>query len=179
MADSVATVGAGAFPLAELPGLEVETVRSLPGVQLGLDDALAVAVGLLVVADAVLRIRAGELETLTPIRLRYSGDLQDLTAARDDQDVLRTEVQTVNNKIINTTVGRVIFNEALPKEMPFINGLMKKKGLQSLVTFCHLKLGHDATVVMLDDHGDVLHSATASRYTSSSVVAYLLSRKGW
>ena len=35
----------------------------------------------------------------------------DLTAARDDQDVLRTEVQTVNNKIINTTVGRVILNE--------------------------------------------------------------------
>lgn len=30
-------------PLAGVPGLEVETVRSLPGVQLGLDDALAVA----------------------------------------------------------------------------------------------------------------------------------------
>ena len=36
------------------------------------------------------------------------------------------------NRIINTTVGRVIFNNALPKEMPFINGLLKKKGLQQL-----------------------------------------------
>ena len=83
--------------------------------------------------DVMLALEAGELETLSPIRLRYTGDLQDLTAARDDQDVLRTEVQTVNNKIINTTVGRVILNEALPPEMPFVNGLLKKKGLQQLV----------------------------------------------
>ena len=83
--------------------------------------------------DVMLALEAGELETLSPIRLRYTGDLQDLTAARDDQDVLRTEVQTVNNKIINTTVGRVILNQSIPSEMPFVNGLLKKKGLQQLV----------------------------------------------
>ena len=43
--------------------------------------------------DVMLALEAGELETLSPIRLRYTGELQDLTAARDDQDVLRTEVQ--------------------------------------------------------------------------------------
>jgi DNA-directed RNA polymerase subunit beta' len=31
------------------------------------------------------RSRTGELETLTPIRLRLTGDLIDLTVARDDQ----------------------------------------------------------------------------------------------
>src|ERR1700690_3184463 len=60
--------------------------------------------------DVMLALEAGEVETLSPIRLRYTGDLQDLTAARDDQDVLHTEVLPVTNKIINTTVGRVIFN---------------------------------------------------------------------
>src|SRR5207237_636749 len=40
--------------------------------------------------DVMLALEAGELETLSPIRMRYTGDLQDLTAARDDQDVLRT-----------------------------------------------------------------------------------------
>ena len=85
------------------------------------------------VDDVLLALEAGEVETLTPIRLRYTGTLQDLTAARDDQDVLHAEVQDVTNKIINTTVGRVIFNAALPKDMPFINGLLKKKGLQQLV----------------------------------------------
>ncbi|MEQ1868571.1 MAG: DNA-directed RNA polymerase subunit beta' [Vicinamibacterales bacterium] len=100
--------------------------------------------------DVMLALEAGELETLSPIRLRYTGDLQDLTASRDDQDVLRTEVQTVKNKIINTTVGRVILNLALPKEMPFVNGLLKKKGLQQLVQSCYLKFGLEKTVEMLD-----------------------------
>src|SRR5215831_15693536 len=100
--------------------------------------------------DVMLAVEAGELETLSPIRLRYSGELQDLTASRDDQDVLRTEVQTVTNKIINTTVGRVILNQAIPKEMPFVNGLLKKKGLQQLVQSCYLRFGLEKTVEMLD-----------------------------
>src|SRR5687767_8230953 len=100
--------------------------------------------------DVMLALEAGELETLSPIRLRYTGDLQDLTAARDDQDVLRTEVQTVSNKIINTTVGRVILNQSVPAEMPFVNGLLKKKGLQQLVQSCYLKFGLEKTVEMLD-----------------------------
>jgi DNA-directed RNA polymerase subunit beta' len=54
--------------------------------------------------------------------------------------------------LIDTTVGRVILNERLTRDgLPFVNGTLKKKGLQSLVSFCHLKLGHDQTVVMLDD----------------------------
>ena len=100
--------------------------------------------------DVLLALEAGEVETLSPIRLRYTGDLLDLTAARDDQDVLRTEVKYVDNKIINTTVGRVIFSDALPAGLPFVNGLLKKKGLQLLVQFCYLRHGHERTVDMLD-----------------------------
>ena len=100
--------------------------------------------------DVMLALEAGELETLSPIRLRYSGALQDLTAARDDQDVLHTEVQNVQNKIINTTVGRVILNQSIPHDMPFVNGLLKKKGLQQLVQSCYLKFGLERTVEMLD-----------------------------
>jgi DNA-directed RNA polymerase subunit beta' len=90
------------------------------------------------------------VETLSPIRLRYTGQLIDLTTARDSQDVLEAEEQAVDHQIINTTVGRVIFNTALPKSMPFINGLLKKKGLQQAVRFCHLRHGLEDTVQMLD-----------------------------
>ena len=100
--------------------------------------------------DVLLALDAGELETLTPIRLRYSGMLQDLTTARDDQDILHTEVQEVRKQIINTTVGRVILNAELPAAMPFVNGLLKKKGLQQLVQKCYLELGRERTVDMLD-----------------------------
>jgi DNA-directed RNA polymerase subunit beta' len=100
--------------------------------------------------DVVLALEAGEVETLTPIRLRWTGELLDLTVARDDQDVLHTEVQRVTGQIITTTVGRVIFNDALPPGMPFVNGLLKKKGLQQLVQFCYLRHGLERTVEMLD-----------------------------
>ncbi|MBI4476312.1 MAG: DNA-directed RNA polymerase subunit beta', partial [Acidobacteria bacterium] len=100
--------------------------------------------------DVLLALEAGEVETLTPIRLRYTGDLQDLTTSRDDQDVLHTEVIAVEKKVITTTVGRVIFNDALPEGMPYVNGLLKKKGLQQLVQRCYLRLGLERTVEMLD-----------------------------
>jgi DNA-directed RNA polymerase subunit beta' len=75
--------------------------------------------------DVLLALEAGEVETLSPIRLRYTGNLVDLTSARDSQDIMDTEPHPVDHRIINTTVGRVIFNTALPAEMPFINGLLK------------------------------------------------------
>ena len=100
--------------------------------------------------DVLLALEAGEVETLTPIRLRWSGNLLDLTVARDDQAVLQAEVQEVTNKIINTTVGRVIFNTSLPSVMPYVNGLLKKKGLQQVVQYCHLHFGLEHTVEMLD-----------------------------
>src|SRR6185503_11949872 len=100
--------------------------------------------------DVILGLEAGELETLTPIRLRFTGRLLDLSTARDDQDVIHTEVVEVKGKIINTTVGRVILNEQLPKQMPYVNGLLKKKGLQQLVQKCYLDFGLERTVEMLD-----------------------------
>jgi DNA-directed RNA polymerase subunit beta' len=34
--------------------------------------------------------------------------------------------------------------------MPFVNGLLKKKGLQQLVQYCYLQFGLEKTVEMLD-----------------------------
>ncbi len=102
------------------------------------------------VDEVGLALAGGEIETLSPIRLRLTGALMDLTAARDDQDVLRTPVQDVDRKIIDTTAGRVVFNSALPDEIPFVNGILKKKGLGQLVQFCYLKHGVAKTVEMLD-----------------------------
>jgi len=91
------------------------------------------------------RCRPARSRWLTPIRMRYSGELLDLTASRDNQDVLHTELQTVASKVINTTVGRVILNDATPEGMPFINGQLKKKGLQQAVQYCYLRFGLQKT----------------------------------
>jgi DNA-directed RNA polymerase subunit beta' len=47
-------------------------------------------------------------------------------------------------------VGRVILQDAMPKGMPFINGLLKKKGLGQLVSYTYLRYGPEMTVTMLD-----------------------------
>ncbi|HEY9285629.1 MAG TPA: DNA-directed RNA polymerase subunit beta', partial [Pyrinomonadaceae bacterium] len=101
--------------------------------------------------EVLLALDAKEVTTQTPIKLRLAGDLIDLTQEHDTQDVMRGAVQETVRRVINTTVGRVIFNDSIPDGLPFINGTLKKKGLQSLVNYCHLRLGHDMTVKMLDD----------------------------
>src|SRR6201987_3395561 len=101
--------------------------------------------------EVLLALDAGEVTTQTPIKLRIHGDLIDLVQEHDPQDILRATVQDDVRRVINTTVGRVIFNDSIPAGLPFINGTLKKKGLQSLVNYSHIRLGHEMTVKMLDD----------------------------
>src|SRR5215510_11681461 len=63
---------------------------------------------------------------------------------------MHTEPIEFSKQYMDTTVGRVILNDVLPDEMPFINGLLKKKGLTQLVQYCYLKYGLPVTVNMLD-----------------------------
>ncbi len=103
--------------------------------------------------EVILAKEAGEVETLTPIRLRYSGEVIDLTTAYDDQDVIHTEPTNFERQYISTTVGRAIMNDHLKRgaeHMPYINGLMKKKGVGQLVNYCYLRFGLETTVKMLD-----------------------------
>jgi DNA-directed RNA polymerase subunit beta' len=100
--------------------------------------------------EVVMALEANEVELLTPIRMRYTGEVIDLTNAYDDQDVSHTEPVNLSKQFLQTTVGRVIFNDHLPSDMPFINGLLKKKGVQALVLYSYLRFGLEKTVVMLD-----------------------------
>ena len=113
-------------------------------------------------------LEAGCVELLTPIFLRYSGQLIDLSTQYDSQAVLRADGQEVENLMIATTVGRAIFNDHLPHEMPYINGLLKKKGLQQLVNYCYLHYGLESTVKTLDQLKDLgFYYATKAGFTVS------------
>jgi DNA-directed RNA polymerase subunit beta' len=101
--------------------------------------------------DVLIALEMGEVETLTPIKLRYTGRVIDLVHAFDNQNVLHTEPIEFNKQYMETTVGRVILNDHLPQDMPFVNGLLKKKGLGQLVQYCYLKFGLQTTVQMLDE----------------------------
>ena len=102
------------------------------------------------IEEVLMALEAQQVETLTPIRLRYTGPVLDMTTAYDDQDLVHTEVVEYQNQFISTTVGRAILNDALPEEMPFVNGLLKKKGIGQLINYCYLNLGLEVTVKALD-----------------------------
>src|SRR5881227_2675042 len=101
--------------------------------------------------DVLIALEMGEVETLTPIKLRYTGRVIDLVHAFDNQNILHTEPIEFNKQYMETTVGRVILNDSLPQDMPYVNGLLKKKGLSQLVQYCYLKFGLHITVQMLDE----------------------------
>jgi len=107
------------------------------------------------VEDVHHALQAGEVELRTQIFLRYSGKLIDLTTQYDTQAVVHADIQDVHNQMISTTAGRTLFNDHLPEEMPYINGLLKKKGLQQLCNYCYLRFGLETAVQMLDELKDL------------------------
>ena len=56
---------------------------------------------------------------------------------------------------IETTVGRVIFNQILPDEMRFVNEVLDKGGLKKLVGRCYHQLGPEATTELVDKIKDI------------------------
>ncbi len=115
------------------------------------------------IEEVLMALEAKQVETLSPIRLRYTGPVLDLTTSYDDQDVTHTEVVEFNKQYINTTVGRAILNDALPEGMPYVNGLLKKKGIGQLINYCYLNLGLEVTVKALDRIKELgFHYATRS-----------------
>ncbi|NLE94556.1 MAG: DNA-directed RNA polymerase subunit beta' [Dehalococcoidia bacterium] len=77
--------------------------------------------------DAKLAYDIGQIELGAEIKVRYE------------------------KQLVETTVGRIIFNEALPPRMRFQNKTMNKSGLRSLVSDCVRVLGHEATAAVLDN----------------------------
>jgi DNA-directed RNA polymerase subunit beta' len=100
---------------------------------------------------ALLALEAGEVETLSRVKVRYSGPYINLEKEYDNQSIVHAELETIDRQLIDTTIGRIILNMNLPKEIPFINGVLKKRGLQDLVSYCFIALGNEKTVDMLDE----------------------------
>ena len=68
----------------------------------------------------------------------------------------------IDGKFIETTVGRVIFNQIVPKEMGFFNQLLIKKTFGGFIGKMFIKLGNKVTSKFLDDLKD-----TGFRYSTA------------
>ena len=66
------------------------------------------------------------------------------TKVRNSEGVLET-------KVIETVAGRVLFNEAVPEEVGYVNELLSKKKLQTIIASVHKITGMSRTAKFLDN----------------------------
>jgi DNA-directed RNA polymerase subunit beta' len=64
---------------------------------------------------------------------------------------LKSEENTKPGALIDTTVGRVLFNMTLPDGMPYYNIPMRSSELAKVISDCYQILGRRATIDLLDD----------------------------
>ncbi|MEX0820552.1 MAG: DNA-directed RNA polymerase subunit beta' [Rhodothermales bacterium] len=81
--------------------------------------------------------------SMTEVRQAYDRGHVDLHA--------RIQVRVPSGEIIDTTVGRVMFNEIVPEEVGFINEVLTKKNLRPIIARVLKASGFTKTARFLDD----------------------------
>ncbi len=89
---------------------------------------------------------AGKVHTHAKIRVRLPAG----RCLRDDLDSGEG-----CGKVIDTTVGRVIFNMVLPPGMPFYNTALRSSQLAKVISDCYRLCGRSRTIGLLDDMNQV------------------------
>ncbi|MHB1550924.1 MAG: DNA-directed RNA polymerase subunit beta' [Vulcanimicrobiaceae bacterium] len=115
-------------------------------------------------------------------RLRAFMDASEAIMAYDTHRITLQEWIDVRWKgeMIRTTVGRVTFNNAFPAawDHPFVNQIVDKGALKSLITTCYRKYGNAETAKFLDAIKELgFHYATLSGTTVSISDIIVPSRK--
>ncbi|MCM8831463.1 MAG: DNA-directed RNA polymerase subunit beta' [Candidatus Omnitrophica bacterium] len=83
-----------------------------------------------------------------------------ITAYQDEEVELHAKIklrieENGEKKIIDTTVGRALFNQILPKGFPYVNQLLGKKEVSDIISNCYKKFGHSVTIELLDKIKDI------------------------
>jgi len=93
--------------------------------------------------------------------LTFYGPDEVMTAYAADQVGLHARVRVRypdgpgKTKLVETTVGRVMFNAIMPEGLGFYNETMDKKALNTMVGECYRLLGGEKTVTFLDRLKDI------------------------
>ncbi len=79
-------------------------------------------------------------------------DPDEVIIAYSDKEVgLHARIKVrIDGKIIETTVGRVRFNDIFPENFPFFNELLNKSKLNDIIIDCYKQFGHSAVILILD-----------------------------
>lgn len=85
------------------------------------------------------------------VKIAYSQDKIDLHAHIKLHVNLRQKDNSLKRVLIETTVGRVLFNEVVPERVGYINELLSKKTLRKIISDVYLITGLSDCAKFLDD----------------------------
>jgi DNA-directed RNA polymerase subunit beta' len=90
-------------------------------------------------------------------RIKVFSSKDEVMIAFNDKEVELHEYIKVKIKdaMIETTVGRVLFNEIIPEGFRFVNECLDKSKIQDIITESYKKWGQSRTVQLLDDLKDL------------------------
>ncbi|HMQ23843.1 MAG TPA: DNA-directed RNA polymerase subunit beta', partial [Planctomycetota bacterium] len=95
-------------------------------------------------SEALMAYALGKVRTHEPIRVLFPKDSE----IHNDKD--GNFVSTDGRQLIETTPGRLIFNDILQPGMPYYNFTLDKGALSKIIADCHQRLGRSETLVLLD-----------------------------
>ncbi len=88
--------------------------------------------------------------------LTFSNAEECIIAYNDKEADLHAKIKVrIGGEIIETTPGRVIFNQLLPEGVAFFNGLLVKSKINAVIAESYKKAGHHRTIQLLDDLKDL------------------------
>ncbi|WP_256841042.1 DNA-directed RNA polymerase subunit beta' [Ornithinimicrobium cryptoxanthini] len=102
------------------------------GEQAATDEETPVSRSFASIAEAQMAFDAGQIEVGTPIRLRVTQTAAPLGHELPEGAEV-TEDGIVSEFLVDTTLGRAIFNISLPPNYPFVNDVVDKKRLSAIV----------------------------------------------
>jgi DNA-directed RNA polymerase subunit beta' len=100
-------------------------------------------------AEARLAFDNGELHVQAPVRIRVPG-VTGVDVAPGTQTDLSADWEPGGSMLLETTLGRVLFNEALPQDYHFINYEVRKSQLSAIVNDLAERFGGAQLAATLD-----------------------------
>ncbi|MCX5666407.1 MAG: DNA-directed RNA polymerase subunit beta', partial [Candidatus Omnitrophica bacterium] len=84
--------------------------------------------------------------------MSFSSAEEVIVAYQDDEAQIHAKIKvSIDGLSIDTTIGRVLFNQYLPRGIKFFNDTMSKSKLSGVINECYKVKGHQAVIKLLDD----------------------------
>jgi DNA-directed RNA polymerase subunit beta' len=102
-------------------------------------------------SEAIMAYNNGYVHIQAKVKVRLEDGPAESPEGHSGGSATMSTKPTLGGEMVETSVGRLIFNKVVPKELGFRNDNFDKKKLQGLVREAHRLLGNEKTAELIDE----------------------------